>query len=48
MDLLIALIVVLMLLWFGGISMGIGGNLLHLLLLLVLVLGVVRLLQGQK
>ena len=48
MDLLIALIIVLMLLWFGGISIGVGGNLIHLLLFVVLVLVVVRLVQSRN
>ena len=42
------LLLLAMLLWFGGISIGVGGNLIHLLLFVVLVLVVVRLVQSRN
>ena len=47
MDPLVAIIIVLVLLWFGGVTIGVGGHLIHLLMVLVLVLGVIRLVQSR-
>ena len=47
MDLLVAIIVVLVILWLLGYSIGLG-SLVHLLLVIVLIVIVVRLLQGRK
>lgn len=48
MDPLVAVIIVLVLLWFGGVTFGYGMPLLHLLLVVVLILAVVRLVQGRN
>lgn len=48
MDLVTLLIIVLLVLWVGGVAMPIGGSAIHALLLIVLVLVVVRLIQGRK
>ena len=47
MDLLVAIIVVLVILWLLGYSIGLG-SLVHLLLVVVLIVIVVRLLQGRR
>lgn len=50
MDLLGVLIVVLLVLWLGGVVAfpTIGGSAIHVLLVIVLVLVILRLLRGQK
>jgi len=48
MGLLELLIVIVLVMWLAGFSLAVGGNLIHLLLLIVLVLIVVRLAQGRN
>ena len=48
-DLLVLLVVVLLILWLmGAFVYPIGGNLIHLLLVVILVLVVIRLLEGRR
>jgi hypothetical protein len=48
MGILDILIVILLLSWVGGYSVHVGGDLIHLLLVVAVVVLVVRLLRGQK
>ncbi len=49
MDLLWILVIILVILWaLGFFAFAVGGNLIHLLLVIALVVIVVRLLQGRK
>ena len=48
-DLLVLLVVVLLVLWLmGAFVYPVGGNLIHLLLVVILVLVVIRLLEGRR
>lgn len=47
-NLLWLIIIVLIILWLGGLSLSIGGNLIHLLLVIVLIMVIVRLATGRK
>lgn len=48
MGLLDILILVLLLSWFGGFAVNVGGGLIHLLLLVALVMVILRLARGGK
>ena len=47
-NLLWLIIIILIILWLGGISFSIGGNLIHILLVIVLILVIVRLATGRR
>jgi hypothetical protein len=48
MDLLTIIILVLVVLWIGGLGFHVGGGLIHVLLVIALVVLVVRLIQSRK
>jgi Family of unknown function (DUF5670) len=48
MNLLWIIIIVLIILWLGGFSMSIGGNLIHILIVIALILLIVRLVSGRR
>jgi hypothetical protein len=47
-NLLWIIVVILILMWIGGISFGFGGNLIHLLLAIIVIVVIVRLVTGRK
>jgi cell division protein FtsW (lipid II flippase) len=47
-NLLWIIIIVLIILWLGGVSLSFGGNLIHILLVIVLILVIVRLATGRR
>ena len=47
-NLLWLIIIVLIILWLAGVSFSFGGNLIHALLVIVLILVIVRLATGRK
>jgi len=48
MGLLEVLIIVILLLWLAGWNLGVGGSLIHLLIIIIAILVIVRLLQGRN
>lgn len=48
MNLLWIIIIILVILWLGGFSMSIGGNLIHILIVIALILLIVRLASGRR
>ena len=48
MNLLWLIIIVLVILWLGGFSLSIGGNLIHILIVIALILLIVRLASGRR
>jgi hypothetical protein len=46
-DPLVAVLVVVVLLWLGGFTMGIGGSFIHLLLVVAVVVLLVKVIQGR-
>lgn len=48
MGLLEILIIVILILWLAGWNLHLGGSFIHLLLIVILILVVVRLLQGRN
>jgi hypothetical protein len=48
MGLLELIIVILVIAWLGGFSIGLGGGLIHLLLIIAAIILVVRLARGEK
>lgn len=47
-NLLWVIILILIVLWLGGFAMSIGGNLIHILIVIALILLIVRLATGRK
>lgn len=47
-NLLWLIIIVLIILWLGGFAMGMGGNLIHALIVIALILLIVRLATGRR
>jgi hypothetical protein len=48
MDILILVAVILLLLWGAGLAFAIGGELIHILLVIALIVIVIRLIQGRR
>lgn len=48
MSILDIIIVILLISWVGGISLSIGGGLIHLLLVIAIIVLLVRVIQGRK
>lgn len=48
MDALTLFVLILVVLWIGGLGLHVGGGLIHLLLVVALVVLVVRLIQGRS
>ncbi|HYK03914.1 MAG TPA: lmo0937 family membrane protein [Thermoanaerobaculia bacterium] len=42
------IIIILIVLWLGGFAMSVGGNLIHVLIVIALILLIVRLASGRK
>jgi uncharacterized protein DUF5670 len=47
-NILWLIIVILVILWLGGVSFGYGGSLIHALLVIALIVLVIQLLSGRK
>jgi hypothetical protein len=47
-NLLWLIIIVLIIAWLGGVSLGFGGNLIHILIVIALIVLIVRLASGRK
>ena len=47
-NLLWIIIIVLIILWLGGVSLSFGGNLIHILIVVALILLIYRLATGRK
>ena len=47
-NLLWVIIIILLILWLGGISFSFGGNLIHILIVIALILLIYRLATGRK
>lgn len=47
-NLLWIIIIILLILWLGGISFSFGGNLIHILIVIALILVIYRLATGRK
>ena len=48
MNLLWLIVIVLVILWLGGFALNIGGNLIHILIVIALVLLIYRLATGKR
>ena len=48
MNLLWVIIIVLIILWLGGFALNIGGNLIHILIVIALIMLIYRLATGRK
>jgi hypothetical protein len=48
MNLLWLIVIVLVILWLGGFALNIGGNLIHILIVIALVLLIYRLATGRR
>lgn len=47
-NLLWLIIIILVLMWIGGLSFGVGGNLIHLLIVIAVIVLIFRLLTGRR
>ncbi len=47
-NLLWIIIIIRIILWLGGVSMSVGGNLIHILIVIALILLIYRLATGRK
>ncbi len=47
-NLLWLIIIILIILWLGGFSLGFGGNLIHILVVIALILVIYRLATGRR
>lgn len=47
-NLLWIIIAILIIMWLGGISMNFGGNLIHLLIVIAVIILIVRLISGRR
>lgn len=47
-NLLWLIIIILIIAWLGGVSLGFGGNLIHILIVIALIVLIVRLVSGRK
>jgi uncharacterized protein DUF5670 len=48
MDLLVGIIVAILILWLLGLVIGVGGFLIHILLVIAVIVIIVRLVQGRR
>ena len=47
-NLLWLIIIILIIMWLGGFALHVGGNLIHILIVIALILLIVRLVSGRK
>lgn len=47
-NLLWIIIIILIIAWLGGVSLGFGGNLIHILIVIALIVLIIRLATGRK
>jgi hypothetical protein len=48
MDLIWIIAIILVIMWLGGFSMHVGGNLIHILLVIAIIVVLIRVITGRK